>query len=81
MNEIKITNRGEIDIKTYQMVEDKKILSNITTLNPGDDLTGFSSEIRDIALRTWTDSVLANWQTLLSNIEAEKNSIIAEPTD
>jgi|TARA_R110000823_G_scaffold24498_2_gene72809 hypothetical protein len=69
VDNITVQERGTIQVRTATAIlEDGVELSRTFhrhVLHPGDDLSGQDPRTTAIAQATWTDTVLADWQTFL----------------
>ena len=69
VDKIEVHERGQVGVRTATVVsEDDVELSRSYhrhVLVPGDDLSGQDPRTTAIAQATWTDTVLADWQTFL----------------
>jgi len=66
---IEVLERGQLQVRVATIVdEDGTELSRTFhrhVLAPGDDTSGESQRVQDVAAATWTADVLADWQAFL----------------
>jgi len=71
VDKIEVLERGQIQVRTATVVdEDGTELSrnfHRQVLTPGDDTTGQSDRVVDIAVATWTTEVVDAWDAFIAS--------------
>tara|TARA_R100000781_G_scaffold112381_1_gene79568 strand:- start:263 stop:508 length:246 start_codon:yes stop_codon:yes gene_type:complete len=72
VDKIEVLERGQVGVRTATCISEDGVELSRTfhrqVLAPGDDTSGQEARVIAVANATWTDEVVADWETYLASL-------------